>query len=333
MQSGFQFIVHILPGKQTPYLFKNKAFIFRDGLCFEANEKDLQQLIQKNIESTPFESRCSELQNLTFNSFSKAFMGFSEECFEKFHFKTDLGFFNNLALICSDQNPFKIIFSDETKTNRVERALSGSVFQQLNDLKNILKPYSYNQKMLLSGKHDVIGYPEIALKSFLVQAVVQRDYRENIPSVVRVKPDRIEFTVYSENNGRIDPRIIFTDLEYSRNKRLSELLVYCGELQRFGDDLKSTLESYRNQLNKPQIIDVPAGLKLTLPKSAHLRPGCPLGRVLNVIKSKPNIKKSDIDSIITNQSPAYNALLLRTLVNENLIFRDNGSFCLNDFCF
>jgi len=248
-------------------------------------------------------------------------------------FRTEIGFFNNLALICSDQNPFNIIFSDETKANRLERELSGSVFQQLNNLKNILKSYAYTPKMLLSGKHDVIGYPEIALKSFLVQAIVQRDYRENIPSVVRVKPDRIEFTVYSENNGRIDPRIIFTDLEFSRNRWLSDLFVYCGELQRFGDDLKSTLGSYREQLNKPQITDVPAGLKLTLPKTTHLRPGCPLERVLNVIKNKPNIEKSEIDSIVTNHSPAYNALLLRTLVSEGLIFRNNGCFSQNDFCF
>ncbi len=333
LQSGFQFIVHILPGNQTPYLFQNKAYIFREGLCFAANERDLQQLIQKNIDKIPFELRCSDFQNLTFNAFSKAFMGFSEECFEKFHFKTKIGFFNNLALICSDQNPFNIIFSDETKPNRLEREFSGSVFQQLNSLKELLKPYSYTPKKLLSGKQDAIGYPEIALKSFLVQAIIQRDYRVNIPSVIRVKPDRIEFTVYNENEGRIDPRIIFTDLELRRNKLLTDLFIYCGELQRFGDDLKSTLESYGKQLNKPQIIDVPSGLKLTLPKTAHLRPGCPLERVLNVIKNKPNIEKSDIDSIITNHSPAYNALLLRTLANEGLIFRNNTSFCKNDFCF
>lgn len=209
LKNGFQLIIRVLPGNQTPYLFKNRAYIFRDGICLPADENDLQRLIQKNIDRIPFESQCSQQQNLTFAAFSKVLMGFSEDYFDKFHFKTEFGFFNNLALLCSDQNPYGIVFSDESKANRIEQPLEGSVFHQISTLKELLQPYSYTQKMLLSGKHDVFGFPETVVRTFLIQSVVQRDCRDNIPSVVRVKKDRIEFSVYNRDQGRIDPRTFF----------------------------------------------------------------------------------------------------------------------------
>ncbi|MCL2194065.1 MAG: putative DNA binding domain-containing protein [Treponema sp.] len=198
--------VTVQEGRRKPYYLSDKGLkpsgvLVRVGSTnLQADDSLIRNLI-KEADKDAFDEGIATEQNLTFLYAGKCFadkkVAFGTNEMRTLGFVNAIGQYTNLALLCSEQNPYTVKFSVFQGTDKAvfldRKELSGSVFEQLDDA---MKTFSIYNKVpsVFSGlsRIDRPDYSEQAVREALLNAVIHRDYNFTGAILFNMFDDRLE---------------------------------------------------------------------------------------------------------------------------------------------
>lgn len=118
------------------------------------------------------------------------------------------GFYTNLGLLISDQNPYSLrcaSFNNDAMTELINRLdCTGSIFKQAEEAEaflsvtNALRSYFVPGKLERIDKYD---YPVLAIREGIMNAIIHRDYDLHAETVMKMSRTEIMFTNYGGLQG------------------------------------------------------------------------------------------------------------------------------------
>jgi len=277
--------ITIHEGTRKPYYLSDKGLkpsgvLMRMGSAnMPADDSMIRQMI-KESDRDSFDEGTSTEQDLTFL--------YARKCFEdrKVAFGTNemrtLGFVNangqytNLALLCSEQNPYTIKFSVFQGTDKAvfldRKALFGSVFEQLDDA---MKTFSLYNKVpsTFSGlsRIDCPDYNEQAVREALLNAVIHRDYNFTGSILFNMFDDRLEIMSLGGLVRGLSMEVIMRGVSESRNDRLGRVFFRLGYVEAYGTGIPRMFSAYQKTGLQPGLEIFDQAFNIVLPNVNYAR--------------------------------------------------------------
>ena len=273
-------LVSVEPGDEKPYYLAAKGLVpagvfTRLGpATVPMGRRDIRRMIRE-ADGDLFETRHAPVQDLTFEEAAAFFrshhVDFSKERYRSLGFYARDGFYSNLALLVSDQNPYTLkcaVFNDDAGTEFLDRLeCEGSVLRQFEDalrflrLANNLRSYFPSETRI-----DQRDYPDDALREGLLNAIIHRDYDESvhIPTLVKMYRTELSFTSWGSVFGITD-RQARTRESSPRNPALLALFHRLGEVEAYGSGLPKIWKLYEQERLQASIEAEGSFFSLVLP--------------------------------------------------------------------
>lgn len=267
-------------GDDAPYYLASKGltpsgvFTRLGPATVPMDRRDIRRMIRE-ADGISFESEHCARQNLTFDIaqtvFAKGGVPFERTALSNLGIVGKDGFYTNLALLISDQNPFDLrcaVFNDDAFTELIDRIdCEGSIFTQIEeaerflDTANGLKSYFVPGKLERIDKYD---YPKPSVREAVLNAVVHRDYDPGTPALIKMNRTAIQFTNYGGLKGITVEQAVNGTSE-ARNPALRHLVYRLGIVEALGTGLKSIFGLYRAEELAPVVDSIGNWFYLTLP--------------------------------------------------------------------
>ncbi|MGF6906407.1 ATP-binding protein [Fusobacterium sp. PH5-44] len=181
----------------------------------------------------PYELLKSRVRKLTFKEMNNYL--FDEDLVINLEKKKELGFINldgfytNLALLFSDQCDYsiKVNIYDGIKKEIIKekKEFIGSILKQYIDVCNYINHLNCG-KILFKGTESYVkrDYDPEKIKEILINAIIHRDYSENVATVINIFHNRIEFISYGEPTDNFDEELLSMGLvPTARNRKMIEI--------------------------------------------------------------------------------------------------------------
>lgn len=255
-------LISVEAGDEKPYYLASKGLVpagvfMRLGpATVSMGRRDIRRMIRE-ADGDHFETRHAKVQDLTFDAASRFFAArsveFSEERYRALGLLARDGFFSNLALLISDQNPYALkcaVFNDDAGTeflNRIE--CEGSIFRQYEDALGFLRLANNLRSYFPSNTRiDQRDYPDDAIREGLLNALIHRDYDESvhIPTIVKMYRTELSFTSFGCLYG-ITERQAIGRASSARNPGLLALFHRLGEVEAYGSGLPKIWKLYERE--------------------------------------------------------------------------------------
>ena len=238
------------------------------------SREDIRKLI-RDADQRGFESLQSPLQDLTFIEATRVCSAqgitLSQTTMENLGFIGPDGFYTNLALLVSDQNPSIIrcgTFNDDTYSELIARKdLSGSILRQIEEAELFLGASNALRSYFVPGsaqRFDKRDYPEQAIREALVNIFTHRDYEDETPALVKMNRTAMRFTNYG-GLFKLTAEQALAGISKSRNPRLQQLLFRLHYVEALGTGLPSIWDAYKPEELAPSIDADTRWFTLTLP--------------------------------------------------------------------
>ena len=279
-------LVNVEPGDEKPYYLAAKGLVpagvfMRLGpATVPMGRRDIRRMIREE-DGDLFETRHAPVQELTFEEAAAFFrshhVDFSQERYRSLGFFARDGFYSNLALLVSDQNPYTLkcaVFNDDAGTEFLDHLeCEGSVLRQFEDalrflrLANNLRSYFPSETRI-----DQRDYPDDALREGLLNAIIHRDYDEgaHIPTLVKMYRTELSFTSFGSLFG-ITERQAITRESSPRNPALLALFHRLGEVEAYGSGLPKIWKLYEQEHLRASIEAEGSFFSLVLPNINTVR--------------------------------------------------------------
>ena len=276
-------VIDVEGGDEKPY------YLAARGLCPSgvytrlglANVPVDQRGIRKMIrigDGISFETEQCKQQDLSFDAakrvFSKHGWDFKNDALlETLGIKNREGFFTNLALLISDNNPYEIkcaAFNDDAFTEFMGREdCQGSIFSQLEAAEKFFNPVNSLRSYFPPGELERIDkrdYPPEAIREGILNTIVHRDYDDTLGAPTLIKMNRTEIRFIS-NGGLLGSGVdeALSGVSKTRNPYLQKLLLHLGLIEAIGTGLPTIFKLYEPEELKPELIDFPNTVILVLP--------------------------------------------------------------------
>ena len=255
-------LVNVEAGDEKPYYLAAKGLVpsgvfTRLGpATVPMGRRDIRRMIRE-ADGDMFETRHAPLQELTFEEAAAFFrshhVDFSEERYRSLGFYARDGFYSNLALLVSDQNPYGLkcaVFNDDAGTEFLDRLeCEGSVLRQFEDALRFLRLANNMRSYFPSETRiDQRDYPDDALREGLLNAIIHRDYDESahVPTLVKMYRTELSFTSFGTLFG-ITERQAITRESSPRNPALLALFHRLGEVEAYGSGLPKIWKLYEQE--------------------------------------------------------------------------------------
>ncbi len=273
--------VEVSRGSGRPYWLADKGLepdgaLIRDGVSSApATYEEINEMI-KQTALEGFENARAARQDLSFEQAGDAFKA-AGLALERRDLRT-LGLvdladaYTNLAYWLSDQNLSSIRLAawDETGAVRERADYSGSLPRQLKDALAFIDRYNRRFVKTQAGRRvDAIEYREYpveAIREALVNAIAHRDYRREVPTLVRLYPNRLEITSYGGLDPDLDKQDLALGVALSRNPKLADLFRRLGVADGVGRGLEKIRDAYARHAPEPVVETSRNFFKITLRK-------------------------------------------------------------------
>lgn len=255
--------VLVKKGFDTPYLYKNKAYIRNHKSTVEVDRLHLNRLILKGQNIT-FESLECENQDLTFkyleNKFknSLALGNFSEDVAKSLGLMNKNEKYNNAGALFSDKNNYQILdivkFGDNIDEILFRKTSSNCcVLQAFDKAIDVYSNFLQIEKIDGFERKSCDLIPKVAFREALLNALLHRTWDVPICSKVTIYSDRVE--IYSP--GGLPSAISEDDylnkqISFPRNLIMCSIFYRLGLIEKFGTGILRIINSYKNYLNKPK---------------------------------------------------------------------------------
>ncbi len=261
--------IHVEPGDDKLYYLASKGLV--PGGVFTRlgpatvpmDRRTIRRVIREN-DGDSFETRHARLQDLTFDAAARFFaarhVDFGEEHYRKLGLYAADGFYSNLALLISDQNPYQIkcaVFNDDAGTEFLNRReCEGSIFAQLEDALTFLSALNNLRSYFPDGMQrvDVRDYPEDAIREGLINAIIHRDYEDSLGTPTLIKMYRTHLDILSYGNlNAITLEEALAQGSSCRNPQLMTLFHRLGIIEAYGSGLPKIFKLYEREGLKPSV--------------------------------------------------------------------------------
>ena len=168
--------IEVEAGPHKPYCLCSKGFVpagvyRRLGPANVPIEMAQIRSMIKRTDGDYFETARSHEQSLTFfeaeRAFRRAEITFDQTSQKNLGLIDELGFYTNLALLVSDQNPFAVragLFNDDAYTEFIDRQDGeGSIFRQIEDIERFLNISNATRMYFVPGRLDRIDKDDYPL--------------------------------------------------------------------------------------------------------------------------------------------------------------------------
>lgn len=273
-------VVTVLEGTQKPYYLAGKGirpegvYVRRGPSSAPASMTTIRRMIRES-DGVVFERRRSLEQDLTFEGLSRAFgragIELGDAQMRSLGLLSSNGVYTNLALILSEQCPFKAKLArlsgtpeDFSFQDRAE--LSGSILSQLEDAYMFLDGVN-RLSSTFDGleRVDSRDYPDAALREALLNALVHRDYGTNAPLLIKAFDDELQFV----NLGGLMPDVEVEDVRNGvsslRNPGLANVFYRLSLIEAYGTGLGRIFGAYRYDDVQPRLACTRNSFVLSLP--------------------------------------------------------------------
>ena len=150
-------------------------------------------------------------------------------------FRTPDGEYNNMALMLSDQNPWRFIVKAD---NEIVSVISGSVMSQLDA---VGKAVMEARRMVSTRKENTLGkIPTMAQNEVVLNAITHRSYCSDSPIVADVETNWVGII---SPGGMVEGGTSFR--ERTRNPRLADTFYQMGYKSPAVRGLNGVIRSYR----------------------------------------------------------------------------------------
>ena len=270
--------VEVEPGDDPPYYLAAKGLVpagvyLRVGpASMPANRSTIRRMIRE-ADGDSFETRRSREQELTFEyaelTFKRQHVAFEERHFGALGLYAADGFYSNLALLISDQNPYQLkcaTFNDDAFTEFLTRKeCDGSIFQQFDEAFEFLDNASNLRSYFPSVyRVDVKDFPSEAIREGLLNSIIHRDYEATGPALVKANRTRMDFlTLGGLYNITVDAAL--DGHSSSRNPKLHAMFHRLGIVEAYGSGLQKIFTLYEHENLKPRIEGRSFSFMLSLP--------------------------------------------------------------------
>ena len=258
--------VEVERGDRRPYYLASKGLVpagvyTRLGPASVPMDRASIRRIIREVDRDHFETRHAAMQELTFNEAALAFerrgMPFEEGDFKTLGLYAEDGFYSNLALLISDQNPSTIrcaMFNDDAFTEFISsRELTGSVFRQYDDATTFLEDAN-KRRSYFPGPYrvDVWDYPPAAVREGLINSIVHRDYDRESPTLIKMNRTRLDFISFGGLHG-ITMEEAREGCSSTRNPKLQSMFHRLGIVEAYGTGLPGIFSLYEREGLEPRI--------------------------------------------------------------------------------
>jgi len=110
-------------------------------------------------------------------------------------------------------------------------------------------------------------YPLTAIREFVINAIIHRDYRSGIHSQFKVFRDKIEFWNYGKLPSEITIENLFKGTEKSipRNIKVAEIFKEIGQIEKYGSGVKRAIDEIVSYgLLQPQMTEIAGGINVLI---------------------------------------------------------------------
>ncbi|WP_051619096.1 ATP-binding protein [[Mycoplasma] collis] len=273
----YPFTIEISEGDSKPYSFRqnsknnNEIAYLRVGSSKrKCTTLDLLKM-NKSTKSYEFENWKSENQNLTFEYLKIKLMTKNLNFDLNFlSFLINNNFFNNAALLFSDQNPWisKLLVLEKSNINQFydKKEFKGSIIEQIDSL--LKKIDLFNPKKIIfngSGQRtEIQSFPKEAIRETLLNAFCHRDWTLDEEIKIEIFEDKINF--FSPGgliNGLTLEKIKY-GMNSKRNKTIVRILDKLNYIENYGTGVRKIFFSYEDNEKKPIFFISSTGIIVTL---------------------------------------------------------------------
>ena len=242
----------VAKGSEKPYyiikqgLNTRGVYIRKGSSCHNASNTAIKNMI---LESTnlSWEQGKSFTQKLTLsylqNFFDLKDLDLTDSKKRSLGLIDDDGDYTNLALLLSEQCPYKILGKtykdDYGKTILSRNEFKGSILFQLDSVMNFLASINtieYEVKDFY--RFDSPDYPEEALREIILNAIVHRDYSYSANTFLNIYPSKIEVVSCGNLVEPITMESLFSGMSQTRNPMLANIFYRMDLIEGYGTGIQ-----------------------------------------------------------------------------------------------
>src|SRR5665647_709111 len=225
-------------------------------------------------EDSSYENELSQIQELTFIQEKKELairnIPLGENHFELLRMVNEEEEYTNLALLLSDQCPHKIsmtILGGAIGSAVIEKKeTTGSLFKQMRDCFSFIEKHnkSHRHKKGLFVVQEK-GYPEVAIRESLINALIHRDYNFTIDTSLNIYEDHMEIINIGGLIDGITIKDIKMGISMARNKNLTKIFYRLSLVDSHGIGIPNIYRVYSSNKKQPVLQATDNVFKIILP--------------------------------------------------------------------
>ncbi|MBR2677405.1 MAG: putative DNA binding domain-containing protein [Solobacterium sp.] len=301
-ESGKVIALRVNPGRNTPYLYKSKAYKRNDTATIEVDHFELNRLILKG-ENKEYEELHTANQNLTFEFLAKKLKeksgieSFNHDVLKTLELYSDNNGFNNAADILSDNSSFPGIdvarFGESINIFLKRKTFEHqSILKSYYDSLEMYRDYYQYEEIDGSDRKTVSTIPEEAFREAVANAIVHRTWDVQAHIRISMFDDHIEILSVGGLPDGIDKNeYLEGKFSVPRNPILANVFHRLDLIEKFGTGIRRIIQSYSNSQSKPSFQISDNYIQVNLPliqKQSNLTND---ERIIYNLLSK-NVKKS-----------------------------------------
>lgn len=334
--------VHVSRGPNPPYSLAmddpRYVYIRVGNTNAPAHLEDISRMVERK-NPVPYEKRSSPVQDLTFEKCMEYCRRYDVEFDLKAN--TNFGFWDrskeqwtNLAYICSDQCSTQmhlIRFKDDKMTLIAEaEKVSGSVFLIYERALSFIERFNLLEMDKADDgtmqRRNVYSVNPMAVREAVINQLVHRNYRREVPWHIHISPAKIEFWSPGGLHD-VRPQELFEDMVTScRNPGLAALFIRMQLMEGLGTGFRLIRSVYEGIAPEALIRVSADSLRVSLPR---VRPLSGEGlnerqkRILENVISSGAVTRADVQRL-EGISMVSAANLLREMVQKHFLVREGA---------
>ena len=215
----------------------------------------------------------------------------------------------------------KSIFKDR-------REFSGSLLQQMNDAYSFIEVYNKTRAEFLKlHRIDRRDYPEEAVREALLNSLVHREYSFSGSTLISIFEDRIEFVSLGGLVNGLTLNDILFGVSQCRNEKLAAVFYRLKLIEAYGTGIQKIMDSYQEDVIKPQIELSDNAFKIVLPNRNITLPVHDVNDsekvILKLVDKKKVIGRKDVEEALAI-SQTMAGRIIKQLVDKNILVSVGG---------
>lgn len=273
-------VIAVEAGNDRPYYLKSKGLVpagvfTRLGpATVPVDRRGIRAMIRQT-DGISFEGEHCNEQDLTFvyaqGTFKAHGIPFDEITLRNLGIIGRDGFYTNLGLLISDQNPYPLrcaSFNDDALTEIINRIdCEGSIFRQAEEAEAFLTVANGLRSYFVPGKLeriDKLDYPTVAIREGVLNTIIHREYDMRADTLIKMSRTEIRFTNLGGLEG-ISVEDAIEGFTEARNPLLRQLFYRLNIVEALGTGLQRIVQQYRAEELTPAVKSTGNWFCLSLP--------------------------------------------------------------------